>query len=185
MYSSLFLFFLSWFLLARLFYGLLPCMRADTLKNDDIDKIKANGISHNTSNENYKKIIESGMIMGHGGLSAYSNLFRKSAFFFLNEDSTLEDEVYNGSHKFQKKIVIKNISDEQISKMKIRHFDNSIIVCGDFYFSDTNEVTNVELNKSDYRLCGKAMKAFLYQVITAVIAFVLITILAYIIKIAL
>ena len=63
---------LCWFLLSRLLYGRLQSMRANKLKKEDIEKIKANGISHNTSNENYKKIIESKMIRGRRGLNAYS-----------------------------------------------------------------------------------------------------------------
>ena len=156
-------------------------MRANKLKKEDIEKIKANGISHNTSNENYKKIIESKMIRGRRGLNAYSNLFRKSAFFFLNERSDLEDEVYNGSRKFQKKIIIRKITDEQIRKMKIRRFDNSIIVCGDFYFCDSNEVISTEYNKAKFRIGSKTIKAIVYQMITAIIAFFLMKSVNYIV----
>lgn len=131
--------------LSTFIFGLLPSIRARKLNKRDIEAIKQNGIIHKTTTKGKNGIMRDGVLKGCIGLGAYSNQFRKSAFFLIGGYLKKESEQYNDNKKYDYSIHITGVTDEQIKSMKIRRYDNTLIVCGDFVFCENNRISVEEI----------------------------------------
>lgn len=120
-----------WYYLSYVIMGLFKPFRACKLKDIDKQNIKLHGLIHKTTSKGKIGILRDQRVNGKAGVKAYSCQFRKTAFFFAKEYINIDSEEYNDNSKYDYEIHINNITDEQLEKMRIRSYDNAIMVLGD------------------------------------------------------
>ena len=131
----------------RYIFGMMPSIKARDLTKNEKERIRKFGISHCTDDFGYEGIIRDKVINMSKGDQAYSNQYKPCVFFCIN-DGVGAVEGINRNTKYTKKIVIKNLSQEQISEMKIRPCDEALLYQDDFSLSGTTyEVESVKVKR--------------------------------------
>jgi hypothetical protein len=128
-------------------FGYFKFIKARELTSDEIRDIINSGISHHTTVAGKEGIMYKEMVKASKFLTAYSNHFRKCAFFFVNEYKEDASEKFNSNYKHKWNIIINNLTGEQIEKLRIRNYDKALMYMGDFEFLDINDVKYTELKK--------------------------------------
>lgn len=140
--------YIIWFILSTslsLFGGLFIFSYFDIIKSKELTEdqkkmIELYGITHRTNNKGYCGIKKDNIIRKSKFLKSYSNHFKRCTFFFTE---AYKDDVsikFNVNSKCQYEVIIKKLSNEQMSKLRIRDFDKAVIYMGDFKFSPENIV---------------------------------------------
>ncbi len=99
--------------------------------------IKEYGISHLTSENAVDSIILSSTIK-----ASNSNF----SYFFVNKSLSYSELKQNNLLKKTKRINITNLTEQQLSNLSVRNYDNALLFKGDFRFDSQNtiEVVPVE-----------------------------------------
>lgn len=140
--------------LSYFIFGYLPFISARTLTSDELIDLKKYGIAHRTNTKGKDGIMKLSKIKGRRGRVAYSNHFKKSAYFFAVAYIN-HGESFNFSFKHHYEIRINELTDEQIKQIRIRDYDKALIFNGDFRFDDTNIITIIKLNNKEYSIIEK------------------------------
>lgn len=129
--------------------------KAYLLSEIEKESVKQYGIIHFTNKSGYESIRNTRIILKtqDRGLCWKNNCELSSYFvlFNLNDINTLMGikKVLSTRGKVRNRaitnaIVIKNFLDEQLSRMRIRRYDNAIIYEGDFSFADFNTIDYID-----------------------------------------
>lgn len=151
--------------------GLYPNLRAKNLSKEMYYIAKNNGIIHCTTKENADSIIKSGVIKcSKNSKKCYSTKGEKCAFFFLNStDFNLDNIDLNVSKKEDTYIHLENLTEEQMSALRYRTFDNAILSLKDLYLNE-NSVAHVGKIKEHKRKKFQIKDiVFLLQYISAIV----------------
>lgn len=133
------------FFLAYYIFGYFDIIKARELSVGQREIIKKHGISHRTTESGYNGIKKDKVIYGSKFRKAYSNHFRKCVFFFAEGYKNNSNISFNVTNKLRYEIIIKDLTEEQINKLKIRTYDNTIMFQGDFELLINNKVEWHEL----------------------------------------
>ena len=145
------LIFIPAFSLTLFIFGFFPFNRTRALTDDEKNKVREYGICHKTSQKGKEGIVALSKIKGGKWWMAYSNHFRKSAFFFAN--AYIQDgEVFNDNPKYRYTIFIQRLTEEQLQNFKIRKHDKALIYNGDFMFDEVNQIRIDKIEKHKYRI---------------------------------
>lgn len=122
--------------------GKWPNLKGRDLTVELYDRIKENGISHYTTENNSEKILKERVLKSSDELKSYSNDMKKCTFFLCNESKLDTDQIdLCVSNKKSTCISISNLTREQLINCKYRTFDNAIIYQGDFEVHRQNIVS--------------------------------------------
>ena len=150
---SVVIFFIGiiWIYLTYFIFGFFPFIKAKNLREDDILKIRQLGISHKTTSEGKAGIENDGKIKGSKFRKAYSNHFKRTAFFFAN--AYIKDgEDINNNLKYEYTIKISNLSERQIQNFKIREYDKALMYNGDFTIEEQNIIQIEPIEREKYKV---------------------------------
>lgn len=130
------------------------------LTQKEKSRIMQSGLVHFTDSENVNEIISSSMIK--------SSKHTKCVYFFQNEMILTDYIQYNKLENKKVKIIIENLSKDQINKLKIRYNDMAIVFFGDFCFSEDN---NICVSDSGIQSCGNT-NLFFYNKCALVLLYI-------------
>lgn len=121
--------------ITNLLYGKCGTNVARELTALEKNMIRQNGIYHNTNKMNKEKIENNQVILASGWFKSYSTQGKHVAFFYIC--GMKSKTRYDSRHS--ERIVIKNLTNQQIDKMKTRDCDKAIMYLGDFHFLEDNQ----------------------------------------------
>lgn len=124
-------------LFPRYLFGLFPQIKARELTENEKQRIKEYGLSHCTDMKGYAGITNDMKIKMSKKDNAYSNQYKPCVYLCINDGVGAVAGI-NRNTKYKKKLIIKNITDEQISKMKIRSCDEAIHYQDEFILVENN-----------------------------------------------
>ena len=158
-------------------FGLLPNIKARNLTSTEKIKLIKEGITHCTIKKNADKIIEMGVFIASRRIKSYSNLFKKSTYFFVTSDVNNENINFNCCvEKDTVLIKVTKLTQQQIDDFKIRRIDNALVYTGNFKINCSNkiEIKNIGDKKSNIFmiLLNKRSYIFMFTCVAAVTSFV-------------
>lgn len=158
-------------------FGLLPNIKAKNLTLTEKNKLIRDGVTHCTIKKNADKIIEMGFFMASSRMKSYSNLFKKSTYFFSTSDISNENINFNCCVKDDTVLIkVTELSQQQIENFKIRRIDKSLIYTGNFEINSRNkiEIKSIGDKKSNiFRiLLNKRNYIFLFACIAVATSFI-------------
>ena len=95
--------------------------------------IKEFGIVHFTTEEAAEKIICTSVVK--------ANRRFRCAYFFQNGIVSRDGIKYNNLENKMCRVVIQNLTELRLNRLRIRYFDMAVICFGDFKLSETNQVS--------------------------------------------
>lgn len=98
--------------------------------------IRINGIMHLTSLRSSDGIMNDKIMY-----RSRQPFYARGVYFFQNGSLSRDAIEYNKNRSSEVKIVIKNLTEEQIKKFRVRYYDMALFWRGDFTFDETNSVT--------------------------------------------
>ena len=113
-----------------------------SLWNKKQQEIETNGIIHYTFKENNIPITESGYIKA----VPVAITFKMRSYFFINNNINCFSVTSNHLKNHNTKIVIKNLTNEQLNKMRYRPFDKAVLYNKDFIFCEENIIDIIQIN---------------------------------------
>ena len=110
--------------------GWFPKLRARALTEDEKDLLRRVGLSHATTKKGLEKILESNSLKPSNRRKSYSNHFVRCGYFCFGNVNPQDG--FNMNVKYERLLIIKGLSEEQINAFRIREYDNALIYKGAF-----------------------------------------------------
>lgn len=109
-----------------------------SLNTEQKKSVMERGLVHFTSEKAADLIMESSMLKERRG--------KKHTYFYLNVPIAPNYSKFNRleGEKLSAKIIIENLTPEQIDKLKVRYYDLAISYPGNFYFLEENKVSSIK-----------------------------------------
>lgn len=128
-------------------FGFLPSIKACNLNEEQKNDLLEYGIIHCTKKKNADLIKVERIIKSSNRIKSYSNHFHRCVYFYsvkyIDETKIKFNTGTNKNHK----IIIANLTEQQINNFKIRKFDNSLMYDGDLRILNENDFRTEEISE--------------------------------------